>query len=354
MSGTFSKKYLVAGLLSMMALLFDSDAFVIRAPTDHRTFTTLGFGLYAKNTNKNKKKISRPRGGGRRGKQKKEDAVDDDENEIVKVSIPAPSKLRKIYHLFDRLQLNSTLRVCTVEIDDIEWWENADNDNPYGGKLWPSSLAISEFLVGMGNLEGYDVLELGCGVGLVSIVAGESGAHVVASDISPTITKLCKVGWLETQKNRQKQAQGRKKDDDKQDDSLDGTNVNPGTLNTLIFDLFSASPLPISASSSNRKVVIATAMMYDANLAAELAQRAFEACARGAWVILGDDDTGEREGGRQLFISELDKLEEEKDVRFQRTWIGSVVKSKSMQWSEKNVKVLHLNAPQDISLDASE
>ena len=100
--------------------------------------------------------------------------------------------------------------------------------------------------------------------------------------------------------------------------------------------------------------MIATAMMYDANLAAELAQRAFEACARGAWVILGDDDTGEREGGRQLFISELDKLEEEKDVRFQRTWIGSVVKSKSMQWSEKNVKVLHLNAPQDISLDASE
>jgi len=64
------------------------------------------------------------------------------------------------------------------------------------------------------------------------------------------------------------------------------------------FDLFSKKPL--SKKSTNPKIVIATAMLYEASLAETLARRAFEACA---WVIIGDDDTVERDGGRQLFFS---------------------------------------------------
>jgi len=55
---------------------------------------------------------------------------------------------------------------------------------PYWAELWPSALALSE-AVRTRALEGLRVLELGCGLGLPSIVAALGGAHVVASDWSP-------------------------------------------------------------------------------------------------------------------------------------------------------------------------
>ena len=94
-------------------------------------------------------------------------------------------------------------------------------------------------------------------------------------------------------------------------------------------------------------------MLYEQSLATGLARRAFEACSRGAWVIIGDDDTGEREGGRDLFVSELDRLEKEKGVGFRRFWKNSAVKSKELKWNEKQVQILHLNAPGGIVSDAS-
>jgi len=38
-----------------------------------------------------------------------------------------------------------------MEVDDVDWWEHPDNDNPYGAKLRPSALAISEFLISQVN-----------------------------------------------------------------------------------------------------------------------------------------------------------------------------------------------------------
>ena len=102
--------------------------------------------------------------------------------------------------------------------------------------------------------------------------------------------------------------------------------------------------------------MIATAMMYEASLATGLARRAFEACMRhGAWVIIGDDDTGEREGGRERFLSELDLLEIENDgsESLRRIWTSSSVKSKELRWSEKQVKILHINPPEGIVLNPS-
>ena len=225
-------------------------------------------------------------------------------------------------------------------------------------------------------------MELGCGAGLASIVAAECGANVVATDISPTVIKLCKTGWKETQTLRQKEEQARKSKlekrqklqrlrqlnnvatatngdessaiEEKEKEGDESVVAKPGTLNTLNFDMFSKEPLPAissdsssSSSSNQKKMVIATAMMYDAGLATVLAKRAMEACACGAWVIIGDGDEGNRENGRIAFLSEMDRLEKEQGVAFRKIWTISKVKSKVLRWNDKHVKVLHLNAPED-------
>jgi predicted nicotinamide N-methyase len=55
---------------------------------------------------------------------------------------------------------------------------------PYWAELWPSAVALAGALCGR-PLEGLRVLELGCGLGLPSIVAALGGARVLATDWSP-------------------------------------------------------------------------------------------------------------------------------------------------------------------------
>ena len=57
---------------------------------------------------------------------------------------------------------------------------------PFGSTLWPAAVALSEALVREPALvAGKQVLELGCGLGLVSVVAAKLGAQVTASDGHP-------------------------------------------------------------------------------------------------------------------------------------------------------------------------
>ena len=386
----------------------------------HCAFATRTVLLEAKNTQKRKKRLGGPRGGGRRGKAKHESMIDEDEQSKKRNSksqgLREPRKLRKRLIEVKRPpsptkgqqqdQFLPPLRVCSVEVDDREWWEQEGNDNPYGARLWPSALAISEFPVdlscmGAGDskqetprLEGYEILELGCGAGLVSIVAAECGANVVASDLSPLAIKLCRIGWKETQKLRADEELAKKRKREQKEKlqqfrrlsrgvaANDATGQRPslrkyddrslirdkaeekkpmvakksGTLETSILDLFSNKRLPIVATNEESssespyppKIVIATTMMYEPGLATILAQRALEACRCGAWVVIGDDDTGEREGGRTLFVSELDRLEKQEEIFFPRIWTDTKVKSKALQWNEKRVQILHLNAPDNI------
>jgi predicted nicotinamide N-methyase len=60
---------------------------------------------------------------------------------------------------------------------------------PYWAELWPSAIALAEEVARLG-LEGLRVLELGCGLGLPSIVAALGGAHVLASDWSPDAVEV--------------------------------------------------------------------------------------------------------------------------------------------------------------------
>lgn len=54
---------------------------------------------------------------------------------------------------------------------------------PYWARVWPSSLALADALA-LQDLSGVAVLELGCGLGIPSIVAARRGARVLATDQS--------------------------------------------------------------------------------------------------------------------------------------------------------------------------
>ncbi len=56
-----------------------------------------------------------------------------------------------------------------------------DERIPYWAELWPSAVALARYL-SKENLAGARVVELGCGVGLPSLVALTRGAGVIATD----------------------------------------------------------------------------------------------------------------------------------------------------------------------------
>jgi len=55
---------------------------------------------------------------------------------------------------------------------------------PYWAELWPAGVGLARALDGRA-LRGVPVLELGCGLGLPSIVAARAGGRVLATDWSP-------------------------------------------------------------------------------------------------------------------------------------------------------------------------
>ena len=58
---------------------------------------------------------------------------------------------------------------------------STDERLPYWADIWPSSRALAGVLRGVPG-EGRTLLELGCGVGLVSVTALRAGFHVTATD----------------------------------------------------------------------------------------------------------------------------------------------------------------------------
>jgi predicted nicotinamide N-methyase len=57
-----------------------------------------------------------------------------------------------------------------------------DERLPYWADLWPSSLALARYLWEAVDLQGVEVLELGCGMGLAGIAASRKGGVVTFSD----------------------------------------------------------------------------------------------------------------------------------------------------------------------------
>jgi len=61
---------------------------------------------------------------------------------------------------------------------------------PYWAERWPSGIALAEHVSTRHDLRGRRVLEIGCGLGLPSLVAARLGADVVAADWSPDAIAL--------------------------------------------------------------------------------------------------------------------------------------------------------------------
>jgi predicted nicotinamide N-methyase len=60
---------------------------------------------------------------------------------------------------------------------------------PYWSVLWRSGIALGHEL-GRRSLDGLRIVELGCGMGVPSLVASRSGAKVLATDVSPEAIEL--------------------------------------------------------------------------------------------------------------------------------------------------------------------
>ena len=63
----------------------------------------------------------------------------------------------------------------------------ADEFLPYWAELWPAASALAEALP---DVRGLRVVELGCGLGLTSLVAAAKGAEVTATDWAPDAVEL--------------------------------------------------------------------------------------------------------------------------------------------------------------------
>ncbi len=69
--------------------------------------------------------------------------------------------------------------------------EDGKTPLPFGSTLWPAAVVLAEALVREpGLVQGQAVLELGAGLGLVSVVAAKLGASVTASDGHPDMDEL--------------------------------------------------------------------------------------------------------------------------------------------------------------------
>ena len=277
------------------------------------------------------------------------------------------------------------LPIQVYQVNDRNWWEGVDevdadsNDtnnsknNRYGGRCWPSSLAVAEFLVNHllsveiqnsnNNNKTTIILELACGPGIPSLAVAAYCRHaqVTATDSSPVALGLLRDGWKAT--SNKILLKQRKMMTIQQDDDESSTLLTPplaiGSLSVQLFDIFSNDPLPLptlegttTTTTIAQPIVLGCSVLYDAKLAKGMARRFVEACREhNAWVIVGDDDTGERDGGRKVFLDELQRLENQgEDQRgmprsIPRVWTHSKVQNEALGWRDKTAHLLHLNPP---------
>lgn len=79
-------------------------------------------------------------------------------------------------------------QICEAMTPEEQLDPFAEDLCPYFGVLWPAAEALSIYLSDNPFLiQGKAVLELGCGLGLPSIVATQLGAKVIATDFHPDV-----------------------------------------------------------------------------------------------------------------------------------------------------------------------
>ncbi len=70
------------------------------------------------------------------------------------------------------------------------------DDIPYWSELWPSAIALAQYILREMQMRDVPVLELGCGLGLAGIAAGKQGGEVVFSDLKEDALRLAELNWM--------------------------------------------------------------------------------------------------------------------------------------------------------------
>lgn len=146
-----------------------------------------------------------------------------------------------------------------VEVGDMDALIDAriatDDVAPYGAVLWPTALAVSEYLLARGpDLTGRRVVDVGAGTGLCALVAARLGADVIALDHDPLTRELL----------------------------LASAAACGLRLDVAPFDLGSDQQLP------EADLFVFADVLYEEALAIDAARRVWEALGRGAEVVVGD------------------------------------------------------------------
>lgn len=90
-------------------------------------------------------------------------------------------KIKNIDHVLDQV---------------LESASNPDENMPYWAEIWPSSIALSQYIAKSGGLIDKEILELGCGVGLPGLVANAEGAKVTLSDFQEDALRIVELNWI--------------------------------------------------------------------------------------------------------------------------------------------------------------
>jgi SAM-dependent methyltransferase len=265
------------------------------------------------------------------------------------------------------------LSLSVYQVEDTRWWQDQENlleqkrqdkDNPYGARCWPSSVAVAEYLIQdvLPSLEtDAMILEIGCGPGIPSLAAaltqlsghnieGQKNCQlsVMATDVSPMALSLLRRGWTATLKRHEKQLAKKWQPDDINGSLIRKTIDNP--LSIRAFDICSSEALPfprIRPDAERRQpqlILVACTMLYEHVLAAALAKRISEAIRNfDAWVILGEDVTGERESGRSVFLAAMDN---DSDLLVSNSSnIAVHIKNPALGWQSKETQIWEWNNP---------
>lgn len=112
-----------------------------------------------------------------------------------KIQIKYPTRTKtlsindKVFVLEEIRSLDEAIDLICAEMTEEEQLDPfAEDLCPYFGVLWPSSIALAEYLSENPKLvRGKKVLELGCGLGLPSLVASHLGGDVLATDYHPDV-----------------------------------------------------------------------------------------------------------------------------------------------------------------------
>jgi len=97
-----------------------------------------------------------------------------------------PLERRRITIATDTFEMIA-LKDAAALLDDAEFVQDCEKTDrlPYGFELWLAALMLAEHLYRNEPGQGRRAIELGCGVGLVSIAAASTGWKILATDCDP-------------------------------------------------------------------------------------------------------------------------------------------------------------------------